>query len=600
MDMAVDPALLTYSGGLGVLAGDTLRSAADLGVPMVGVTLLYRKGYVHQRLDSFGNQIESYTEWSPEEVLEPLPARVSIPIEGRQVQLRAWQYFVRGQNGHNLPLILLDTNLEGNEPWDRTLTDHLYGGDDRYRLCQEVVLGYGGVVMLRALGFHDVRVYHMNEGHGAFVTLGVLELLTKNETPEAPLEAKLEKVRGRCVFTTHTPVPAGHDRFASDLVRRVLGEERAAILERIGCYEHGQLNMTFLALCLSRYANGVSMCHGDVSRSMFPGRKIGAITNGVHAVTWTSPPFSLLYDRLIPEWRKDNSYLRYAVSIPLRDIRRTHREAKRRLFEQVWRRNWIQLDEEVLTLGFARRATAYKRADLLFSSLERLRSISRRVGPLQVIYAGKAHPRDETGKVMIRRIFEAAAAIGADVQVVYLENYDLTLGQYLCAGVDVWLNTPLKPQEASGTSGMKAALNGVPSLSVKDGWWLEGHVEGVTGWSLADGAESEDSYHMVSCSLYDKLEHVILPLFYREPDKFAEVMRSAIALNGSFFHTQRMLAQYLLNAYSVEPGEPLASPDHPQPLAASGGRLPVEGNGTAASQESKIHEHQVPTSQDER
>ena len=551
MDVAVDPSIPTYSGGLGILAGDTLRSAADLALPAVGVTLIHRKGYVQQQLDALGNQVESYSEWFPESLLNRLPALVSVPIEDREVKVRAWQYPVRGISGHVVPVLFLDTNLEENQPWDRTLTDYLYGGDDRYRLCQEIILGFGGVAMLHALGGYDVSIYHMNEGHAAFVPLALLELRGEGGGGYGVHEAHVATVRRQCVFTTHTPVPAGHDQFPTEMVGKVLGQKRVMALDQIGGCINGNLNMTYLALRLSRYANGVSMAHGDVSRAMFPDYRIEAITNGVHAVTWTSAAFGQLYDRYFPEWREDNCYLRYATGIPLRDIRAAHAEAKKELLEQVRLRTGIQLDPEVMTLGFARRATPYKRADLLFSDLDRLRSIARKAGPLQVIYAGKAHPRDEGGKAMIRKVFEASAALGEEIPVIYLENYDMVLGQHLCAGVDLWLNTPIRPQEASGTSGMKAALNGVPSLSVLDGWWVEGHVEGVTGWSLADGNGSGQNGCAESLSLYDKLEKVILPLFYRDPDNFAEVMRSAIALNGSFFNTQRMLSQYLKSAYSV-------------------------------------------------
>ncbi|HXF74559.1 MAG TPA: alpha-glucan family phosphorylase, partial [Methylomirabilota bacterium] len=312
----------------------------------------------------------------------------------------------------------------------------------------------------------------------------------------------------------------------------------------------GSLNMTELALRFSGFVNGVSMRHGEVSRAMFPNYRIEAITNGVHAATWVSPPFAALYDRLLPEWRRDNCFLRYAVGIPTSEIRQVHAEAKRELLRQIRWITGIQLDEKVFTLGFARRATAYKRGDLLFTEVERLKQIARDVGPMQLVYAGKAHPRDEAGKAIIRRIFEAGAALADDVRVVYLENYDMELGRMLCSGVDVWLNTPLRPQEASGTSGMKAALNGVPSLSVRDGWWIEGHVEGVTGWSIGDETTAENDSLAEAASLYAKLERLILPLFYRDPDKFAYVMRSAIALNGSFFNTQRMVEQYVRNAYA--------------------------------------------------
>jgi starch phosphorylase len=291
------------------------------------------------------------------------------------------------------------------------------------------------------------------------------------------------------------------------------------------------------------------MRHGEVSRAMFPDHSIDAITNGVHAVTWTAAPMAALFDRAFPEWRADNCFLRYAIGVPLVEIRQAHRQAKIELLQQIRWLTGTQLDERIFTLGFARRATGYKRGDLLFTDVERLKQIARRAGSLQLIYAGKAHPRDDGGKAIIRRIFEAAAALGSQVRVVYLENYDMALGKLLCSGVDVWLNTPLRPQEASGTSGMKAALNGVPSFSVLDGWWVEGHIEGVTGWSIGDLNTPENDSAAEAASLYDKLERVILPLYYREPDKFAQVMRSAIALNGSFFNTQRMVSQYLKNAY---------------------------------------------------
>ena len=549
MEVGLEPAIPTYAGGLGVLAGDTLRSAADLGVPMVGVTLVHRKGYFTQHLDASGNQSETPALWAPDAVLEPVPARVTLGIEGRQVRVAAWRYVVRGVSGHTVPVYFLDTALPENSPWDQALTDYLYGGDDHYRLCQAAVLGLGGVAMLRALGDDTAGVYHMNEGHSALLALALLERQTEGGGLHTATDADLEAVRRKCVFTTHTPVPAGHDQFPVDLVRHVLGAERATALERMHCYTDGTLNMTYLALRFANYTNGVAMRHGEVSTDMFPHYAINAITNGVHAVTWTAPPFRNLYDRRIPEWRYDNHYLRYAVGIPLHEIQQAHAEAKRELLDEVEKRTGVRLNQAAMTLGFARRATPYKRADLLFADLDRLRGIARRVGPLQIIYGGKAHPWDDGGKAIIRRIFEAAAALGDAVRVVYLENYDMALARQLCAGVDLWINTPQRPLEASGTSGMKAALNGVPSLSVLDGWWIEGHVEGVTGWSIGDGQEPADDPFGEVTLLYAKLEHVILPLFYGRPNAFAEVQRSAIALNGAFFNTQRMLTQYLRNAY---------------------------------------------------
>ena len=552
MEVGLDSSMPTYSGGLGILAGDTLRAAADLGLPMIGVTLLHRKGYFRQTLDAGGNQSESPAGWDYEEVLEPMVPRAYVPIAGRAVMVRAWRYVVRGVFGHQVPVYFLDTGLRENEPWEQSLTEALYDGDTRHRLCQEIVLGMGGVAMLQALGYKSVSTHHMNEGHAALLTLALLEREVAHGDLSLVAESDSEGVRQRCVFTTHTPVPAGHDLFSVDLIRDILGAERLAALEKMQCIQNGTLNMTYLALHMSRYVNGVAMRHGEISRDMFPHYAIDSITNGVHAQTWTAPPFRYLYDHFIPEWRRDNFYLRYAVKIPLADVQRAHALAKREMLAQIALRTKVHLAENVLTLCFARRAAGYKRADLLFTDLDRVQSIAEQAGPFQVIFSGKAHPRDEAGKSMIRRIFEFSEKLKDVLRVVYLENYDMDLARSLCAGVDLWLNTPERPLEASGTSGMKAALNGVPSLSVLDGWWAEGHVEGVTGWAIGDNGKADIASE--AKSLYDKLEHAILPLYYAKPDAYAEISRSAISLNGSYFHTQRMVLQYVRNAYlGVEP-----------------------------------------------
>lgn len=555
MEICLDPRLPTYSGGLGVLAGDTIRSAADLGTPLVGVTLLHRKGYFIQHLDAAGDQTESPVSWNPEDLLEPMTPVVTVEIEGRTVHVRAWRYTVRGVAGHTVPVYLLDTDLPENSALDRTFTDQLYGGDNHYRLCQEVVLGMGGAQMVRALareqngGTPTQIVHHINEGHASLLTLQLLEQQMEESGAWEVTEADIDAVRRCCIFTTHTPVPAGHDRFDAELARRVLGAERMERLELARALHGGELNMTRLALRFTRYVNAVAMRHQDVSREMFPGQPIAPVTNGVHALTWTAEPFRQMFDRHIPEWRRDNFYLRYAGKIPLDEIREAHAVAKGELISEVMRRTGTQLDPRVMTIGFARRSTPYKRADLIFTDLTRLRAIVRRVGPLQIVYGGKAHPRDEWGKALIKRIFEAAAELQGELTVVYLENYDMHLGHVMTAGVDLWLNNPLRPLEASGTSGMKSALNGVPSFSVLDGWWVEGHIEGVTGWAIGEDLELPQDPSTDVVDLYRKLERVILPMYYGLPFAWAEIMRNAIALNGSFFNTQRMLMQYIQNAY---------------------------------------------------
>ena len=548
MEIALESAMPTYAGGLGILAGDFLKAAAELDVPMVGMTLLYRKGYFTQHLDAEGNQTETPVNWDPEEYLEPLTPRVSVRISDRDVWIRAWRYNLNSSSGQAVPVYFLDTDVPGNSDFEQTLTDTLYGGDDYYRLCQEIVLGMGGVDMLQALGY-NVRVYHMNEGHSSLLTLALLDDLTELRSPPTLTHVDIETVRERCVFTTHTPVPAAVDQFPMSLVEKVLPPACVSHLTASQALHEGALNVVYLALLFSRYINGVAMRHGEISRGMYPNYPINSITNGVHSVTWASLPFHHLFDRYIPEWRRDNLYLRYSISIPPSEIMAAHNEAKGDMLAEIAKRTGKKLDADVMTLGFARRATAYKRPDLLFADVERLKRIVAKSGKVQVVFSGKAHPKDEGGKADIRAIFKIARELEGVIPVLYLADYDVALGKLLVSGCDLWLNTPLKPLEASGTSGMKAALNGVPQFSVLDGWWVEGHVEGVTGWSIGETDAVESDPEKEVASMYDKLENIILPMFYRNKTAYAGIMSKAIALNASYFNTQRMLRQYLVNAY---------------------------------------------------
>jgi starch phosphorylase len=552
MEIALESKLPTYSGGLGVLAGDTVRSAADLAIPLVAVTLLYRKGYFKQQIDPNGWQHEEPIKWSPGSVLEELPERVGVQIEGRTVQLRAWRYCVKGVSGFEVPVLFLDADLALNSQYDRSLTDYLYGGDQHYRICQEIILGIGGVRMLHLLGYRRIERYHMNEGHASLLVLELLDEHARADGRHEIHHADLDPVRRRCVFTTHTPVPAAHDKFPMELVNQVMGRREVYHMKEVFCCE-GVLNMTFLALNLSHYINGVAKRHGEVSQRMFSHYVIDSITNGVHATTWTAKPFQELHDRYITDWRRDNFALRGALGIPQAEIAAAHMQCKQQLIEAVKSMSGVELLPDVLTLGFGRRAAAYKRADLLFSDIERLKKIAKDVGEFQVVYAGKAHPADNDGKQIIQHIVENARKLSSAIKVVYLQDYDMELAALLTAGVDVWLNTPEPPLEASGTSGMKAALNGVPSLSVLDGWWIEGCIEGVTGWSIGKPwrLKSDEGHDRSrdAASLYEKLETAVIPTFYEHQDGFADIMRHCIALNGSFFNAHRMLEQYVRKAY---------------------------------------------------
>jgi starch phosphorylase len=551
MEIAVHPGMPTYSGGLGMLAGDTIRSAADLKVPIVAVSLLHRKGYFYQRLDPNGWQREEPAEWVVEDFLVEMPERVSVLIEGRSVHIRAWKYLVTGIAGFEVPVYFLDTYLPENSESDKTLTHYLYGGDQRYRLCQEVILGTGGVRMLRALGYRDIGRFHMNEGHSSLLTLELLNEESKGEQNGTFTIENIESVKKRCVFTTHTPVPAGHDQFPLEIVKDIIGLKGSnGIKDIISC--NGLLNMTHLALNLSSYINGVAKKHGETSNLMFDGYHVDAITNGIHAPTWVSNYFKELFDRYAQDWMQDNFNLRHALNIPNSELWDAHVKAKKELIDHVNRETNVGLDLGHLTIGLARRATRYKRTDLIFTDIERLKGISTEIGPIQIIISGKAHPKDHDGKELIHRIYEVKKLLQGEVKISYLENYDMVLSKMIIAGVDVWLNTPQPPLEASGTSGMKAALNGVPSLSVLDGWWIEGCIEGVTGWSIGENGRKIDQNQEQTndaLSLYEKLEEVVLPLFYNDRDSFIDVMRNAIALNASFFNTQRMLKEYVLRAY---------------------------------------------------
>jgi glycogen phosphorylase len=576
MEIALQNAMPSYSGGLGVLAGDTIRAAADLRLPMVAVSLLYRRGYFTQHLADDGSQGEEPVEWRVEDFLKEEEARVTVPLENRRIELRAWRFDVKGVHDFCVPVYFLDADLESNTEWDRNLTGGLYAGDSYYRLCQEVLLGIGGTRMLRALGHEHLTRYHMNEGHAALLSLELLgqEALKAGRT--AISGEDIDKVREKCIFTTHTPVPAGHDRFpvefltrifpqqakffdlkdagVADLVRRSLQSQQTYGDLQQAAASGAMLNMTYLAFSLSNYVNGVAKQHGVTSRQMFPEISIEAITNGVHAATWASPSFQALFDRQIPQWREDNYSLRSALGLPPEEVWTAHLLAKHELLERVREKTGLSLDGDTFTIGFARRATGYKRADLILRDLDRLRQIAKNAGHFQIIFAGKAHPNDGGGKDIIRHIFHAKKALRKAVPVVFLDEYNLELGGKMTAGVDLWLNTPQFPLEASGTSGMKAALNGVPSLSILDGWWVEGHIEGVTGWAIGEkrsssGTETPSDNEKDAESLYWKLENVIIPLFYKEPRAYIQIMQHAIAINGSFFNTQRMVQQYVTDAY---------------------------------------------------
>jgi glycogen phosphorylase len=548
MEIAVRPEMHTYAGGLGVLAGDTARSCADLELPVVFISLLSRAGYFRQEISAEGQQVERPDWWEVDRWCCPLNAMVAIEIERKPVWIRPWLYIHTCPLGHQIPVLFLDTNLDQNASDDRTLTDYLYGGDDAYRLKQEIILGIGGIRMLRALGF-EIHTYHLNEGHAALLTLDLLNRSRIAPADLAPNEPPYDvaDVRSMCVFTTHTPVEAGHDRFSYELFERLLPGfvDLDTLRGLAGC---DRLNMTRLALNLADYVNGVARRHAETTVNMFPGYHIHAVTNGVHVGTWTHSAFGALYTANFPQWQHEPEILVRALQLDEEAVAEAHRRAKGDLIGAVKSLAGIPLDPEALIVGFARRMTGYKRPLLLFSDLDRLTEVASRYR-IQVVIAGKAHPRDQAGKDAIRRLQEISRAVRGKVDCVFLPNYDMQLAMALVAGSDVWLNTPLPPLEASGTSGMKAALNGALNLSVLDGWWVEACIDGVTGWSIGedDGIASDEQ--RAAAALYDKLEHAVLPTYYSDRVKWHWMMKQSIGYIGYYFNSQRMMRRYASEAY---------------------------------------------------
>jgi starch phosphorylase len=553
MEIGIKNDIPTYSGGLGILAGDTIKSAADLNLPLVAVTLITHKGYFNQELDNKGWQREKPVIWDPAKYMTLLPEKARVQIEGRDVYIQAWLYTVVSPTGGKVPILFLDTDLPENAPRDREITDYLYGGDSTYRIKQEVVLGMGGVRMLQALEFH-IKKYHMNEGHASFLALELLHRFKRDI--ESVWDERsvwdVARVRDLCVFTTHTPVEAGHDKFPYPLVKQVLGVIIPFdVLQDLAGRD--SLNMTRLALNLSKYINGVAKKHGEVSQHMFPGYRIHAITNGVHTFTWTCSEMAKLFDKYIPGWAIEPELFVRSGNIPELELWEAHRETKRKLIEYVGQATGEVMDPNDLTIGFARRATAYKRPHLLFHDIDRLMRISEK-GKLQIIYAGKAHPHDDNGKRLIQGIHEYRQRLRGKVKIAFLPGYDMDIALKLVSGVDIWLNTPLRPLEASGTSGMKAAHNGVLNFSVLDGWWIEGHIEGYTGWSIGamptETTQPGTSDAEDAADLYDKLENRIIPAYYN-PDKsgWSRMMKNAISKNAYYFNSHRMMRRYVTEAY---------------------------------------------------
>lgn len=529
MEIALENDLKTYAGGLGVLAGDILRSASKNNFPMIGVTLFNRNGYFKQSISEKGKQIER-ADKSNLKKLELLPIKFYLPIGVDKVLVKVWRYFLKQDEGIEIPIYLLDTNNPENREKHRRLTENLYPGDLRKKLKQSILLGRGGVKLLKKIGLDSISKIHLNEGHGA---LAAIELLLNDK--HKSLTDKIRAVRKKIIFTTHTPIPAGHDVYFGEFLLKYQPDFPIKMSELV---INDTINFSKLALFFSSYSNAVSLKHRLVSKKMFPEYKIDAVTNGVNHLLWTSSSFSRVYDKYLLDWRHNYRNLKKAKNIPLEEIKEAHLLAKEKLFRYIKEKKNIDFSLDTFTIVFARRFAPYKRPTLLLDDLERLKKINKTIGRLQIIYAGKAHPDDEVGKTLVSEVNKRLKKISHDIKVVFLENYDLSLAKLLVSGADIWLNNPALPNEASATSGMKAACNGVLHVSSFDGWWPEGYIKNKTGWVIKDAD-----------SLYEKLEKEIIPLYYNHSNTWLKMMRSVISLNASYFNTDRVLEDYIKKAY---------------------------------------------------
>lgn len=546
MEIALDKNMNTYSGGLGILAGDTLKSAADMSLHMIGMTLLSKEGWLKQVLDPEKGQIELADLWDYKKYLNLRPETITIEIASEKVVARIWEYLILGETGHIVPVFFLDTDIEDNSDLARQISKNVYSDDQEVWHYQEMLLGLGGFAALKALGYPDIQTYHLNESHAAVLTLALKEELKS-----------WEEVKSRLCFTTHTPLLGAHQVFPLEKLEKLLPAKYfKAIPENLVVSK--SLNFTQLCIFASKFSNSVARRHRDVSQQMYPEAKIDYITNGIHLQTWVSPYFLEVFDKNIPDWRLNADYLRQALRLDSEVIKQAHFAGKKDLIEVV-NNNLKKIgvyspessfDTDTFTIGFARRAVPYKRASLIFTELERLRKIATNFGGLQIIFAGKTGRNDYEGKKTIRDIITFCKQSDINLKITYLEDYNMEIASKLVSGVDLWLNNPLPPLEASGTSGMKAAANGIPSFSIWDGWWPEGCIENATGWSIGQDLCVGDHCRLIEIEdLYSKLENIILPLYYNHPEKWIEIQKNCIALNGSHFNTQRMLTEYLTKAY---------------------------------------------------
>jgi len=537
MEIGLDNRFKNFAGGLGILAGDTLKSAADLGIDMVGITLNYSHGYFQQELDPVnGFQIEHPDNWDISKYLILEDKQFELELATGNIKVRIWRYEIKGFKSI-VPVYFLDTDFEANTPENRSICYNLYTSDSELRLKQEILLGMGGVKALETLGLNNITKYHLNESHAAFAILKLREDL---KNPDI--------VKSKICFTTHTPVMHGHKVYPLDTLQKVLKSDDYNQISPADL-DQGLFNMSKFCLNNASFSNAVSKKHAIISRTMFPGYEIDFITNGVHSSSWSSQATKELFDKYLPGWQEDPMLLRNAEGIGDADIWETHHANKIGLIELVKEKTGTALDKDIFTIGFGRRVDQYKRQDLILHDIKRLQALAEKFDGLQVVFGGKAYPGSQAPDGSIATIYKLSKTDLGKLKIAYIPNYDMEVSLTMVSGSDLWLNNPLKPLEASGTSGMKAALNGVPNLSMVDGWWVEGVVEDVTGWAIGDQSLDQTSDENDANLMYDALENKVLPTYYLDSKKWIEIQKQAISLNASHFNTERMLLEYVAKGY---------------------------------------------------
>jgi glycogen phosphorylase len=536
MEFGINSKMNTYCGGLGILSGDIIKSCTDMEVKMTGFSILYKKGWFKQKIDDNGYQVIEDDIWDYNALLIDTQKHFKIVIKNVITEVKIWEYKVKSSvNNFENSIYFLDVDIEGNDPIIRQCSNNIYSTNKDIFYCQQVLLSLGIVELEKELDL-NIDIYHLNESHAVFHILNLLSKYNENE------------VKSKMVFTSHTPLETAHQKFNLDILKQYISKD---LVKKIpaSLIQNNEINLTKLALYYSKFSNAVAKRHEEVSDKMYPEFQLDHVTNGVHAETWACSGLGEIFDKYINGWRQDPYLLRQVGVIPDEILEESHMKNKINLCNHVNALYDKGLDPNVFTIGFARRTVGYKRANMILTEMDRLKNISKKFGKLQIIFAGKAYPTDKEGIELIKSLLDACKMQDNNLKIAFIENYNMDIAKKMVLGVDLWLNNPIPPLEASGTSGMKASLNGIPNFSILDGWWVEGHIEGITGWSIGQDLCVGDFCQLIEIEdLYAKLENQIFNA-WNDKKQWSLIRKSCIALNGPYFNTHRVVQEYILKAY---------------------------------------------------